>query len=148
VIGGLSIRRAERGILEAARVQTALLQHTDAGIDRIADSFDSAEGKRVGRVDFERDHLAGQGSALYQCEPVGIAAQGLSGVFGGGYGHVCELYQSDSRAVSASQYGIQYGIPAWDLAQGRKERLMLVRIGSRLAARPRPSARCVSCRPN
>ena len=82
-----SVRRAKRGILEAARIEAALPQHADAGIDGIADSFDAAQGKRGGRVDFERHHFAGQGGALCQREPVGIPAEGLAGVFGGGCGH-------------------------------------------------------------
>ena len=96
-----SIRRAERGELEAVRIETAFPQHANAGGDGIADGFDPPERKGVGRVDFQRDHLSGQGGTFFQRESVGIAPQGLARIFSGGYGHVCEI-------VSAQEQDGQY----------------------------------------
>ena len=70
-----------------SRIEPALLQHADADLDGIADGFDAPQGKRGGRVEFEGDRLGRQGSAFFQREAVGIAAQGLARVFGGGCGH-------------------------------------------------------------
>src|SRR5436309_13107187 len=72
-----SIRRRQARVLELRRIQAALLEHARALFHRVSNRLDAAERQRGGRVDLERNELAGERAALSQIQPVRVAANGL-----------------------------------------------------------------------
>src|SRR5581483_945985 len=73
-------RRLEARKLEAFGIEAALAQLADTIVHCVAERFDAPRGQSVGRINLERDELAGERMHLFERQPFGRTAEELFGI--------------------------------------------------------------------